>query len=129
HDEFWRAQLLIELTDVQRPDYVAAIAREGVEGSRQLAPRLVQLVRDKVLASAQADGVSEHAIAEALRQLEALDIDLGFEWILRRLDWIGRNDRRVSFRDVPDDVIALLRERSELPTWRDELAQLVERFE
>ncbi|HEX6701549.1 MAG TPA: hypothetical protein VF101_12550 [Gaiellaceae bacterium] len=129
HDDLWRAELLVELTDLDRPDYLAAITREGVEGGRELDPRIAGLIREKVLASAEADGVGEHAVAEALRQLDALDFDVAFEWVGRRLDWIKSGGRRGSFRDMPESVIQLLGERRERDTWRRELSELVDRFD
>jgi Ribbon-helix-helix protein, copG family len=128
-EDAWRTELLIDLTDLDQPDYLAAIAREGVEGGRELDPRVAALIREKVLASAEVEGVSEHAVQEALRQLDALGFDLTFEWIVRRLEWVGRGDRRISYRDVPDAVISLLSQRREGEHWPDELARLVELYE
>jgi metal-responsive CopG/Arc/MetJ family transcriptional regulator len=125
----WRTQLLIELTDLGRPDHLAAIAREATEGGREIDPQAAALVRERVLASAEADNVSEHAVRDALRQLRALGIDLTFEWIVRRLEWVGHAERLFSYRDVPDGVIALLSQRREGEQWREELAHFVELYE
>jgi hypothetical protein len=128
-EEAWRTELLIGLTDLDQVDYLAAIARDGVEGGGEVNRKVARLTREKVLASAEADSVSERAVQEALRQLDALGFDLTFEWIVRRLEWVGRGDRRVSYRDVPDAVISLLSQRRDGEQWREELARLVELYE
>ena len=125
----WRTELLIQLTDLDQPDYFAAIARDSVEDGGTINPKVAALIREKVLASADAESVSEHAIHEALRQLDALGFNLTFEWIVRRLEWVGRGERRVSYRDVPDKVISLLGQRREGERWREELTRLVELYE
>jgi hypothetical protein len=40
HEEPWRLELLIELTDLDQPDYLAAIARERLEGGGELDPKV-----------------------------------------------------------------------------------------
>jgi len=104
-------------------------SRDAVERWGKVDPKVAGLIRDKVIASAEVDSVREHSVVEALRQLDALDFNVGFDWLVHRLDWIGAGDRRVSYRDVPDGVIALLGERRDGHTWRAELAELVARYE
>jgi hypothetical protein len=82
-EESWRAELFIELTDLDQPDYLSAIAREDAESGRELDAKVAALIREKVLASAETDLVDEHAVQEALRQLDALGFHLTFEWIVR----------------------------------------------
>lgn len=130
HDESaWRTELLVDLTEVDQPDELAAIARELVEQGADLDPGLAKKIRQKVLASAEADSVSEHAVTEALRQLDALDIDTTFEWIIRRLAWIRAADQRVSYRDMPKDVISLLRERARGECFSQEFDELVRLYD
>jgi hypothetical protein len=125
----WRTELLIDLTEVDQPDELAALAREIAEQGAAIDPSLADKIRQKVLDSAEAESVSEHAVTEALRQLEALGIDATFDWIVRRLAWVRAGDRRISYRDVPDDVISLLRERTTSDRFTRELTELVDLYE
>jgi hypothetical protein len=121
-------RLLLNLTDAGEPDELSAIVRNLADDNVELDSELVESVRTKLLTSAEFDHIEGHSIQHALAELKAFEIDLTFEWVWLRLQWI-KNGGRDSYRDLPDEVVRLLHGRRGHECWKFEYGRLVAMYE
>lgn len=127
HETTWRMKLFIDLNDPTRPEYLASLVREGADEQTSPDEEIIDLIRNKVIASAEVESINGHSIREALAQLAALGVDVVFQWLEKRINWMIDGDRH-SYRDVPEEVLSLLGEERRAD-WRSELTQLVALYE